>query len=321
MSALERPVVSWMRHHRATVSSEVLAADGTSLDQRKRLVRAGVLERVVDGCYGFAGAPQDELVRCAALCTSRPQLVVAGPTAGRLWDIRRSPRDGVVHVLAPPASHPCREPWVRAYRTALIHGDEIVTRPDGIRVTNPPRTLVDLTRFLPDLELRSAIESALNAEMCSVGMLQRTAERLATPGRPWARRFLGVLATRHPGAPAQSEWEAKVVDALVARGIRDLERQVVADVPGLGRVRFDAAVRSLRWAVEIDVHPEHVLSAGVARDKRRDRLTRAVGWQTERVSEDELRDRFDETMRQLVDSVARRRTDVAARTRAGRSPW
>ena len=64
-------------------------------------------------------------LRCAR---SRPQLVVAGPTAGRLWQIRRSPRDGLIHVLAPPHSHPCREHWLRPYRTALIFDDEVVRR-------------------------------------------------------------------------------------------------------------------------------------------------------------------------------------------------
>ena len=44
-------------------------------------------ERVVDGAYAFGGVDADELARCAALCGSRPHLVVAGPTAGRLWGL------------------------------------------------------------------------------------------------------------------------------------------------------------------------------------------------------------------------------------------
>ena len=137
MSRLGRPVVEWMRDHHATATTEALAACGVSPDQRRRLVESGVLDRLVDGAYSFAGTTPDELARCAAVCGSRPHLIVAGPTAGRLWEIRRSPRDGLVHVIAPPASQPCRAPWVKAYRTALVCDDEIVRRSDGIRLDIP----------------------------------------------------------------------------------------------------------------------------------------------------------------------------------------
>ena len=201
MASLDH-IIHWMRDHRTTISTAALDAAGVTTPQRNRLVTAGVLERVIDGGYRFAGAEADELTRCAALCTSRPQLVVAGPTAGRIWGIRRSPRDGLVHVIAPPASQPCRQSWVRPYRTALIHEDEIVRRADGINLTSPPRTLIDLTRYLSNDALSSAIESALHAQLCTTTTLHRLAERLDTPGRPWVRRFLRVLAGRAPGRPA-----------------------------------------------------------------------------------------------------------------------
>jgi hypothetical protein len=255
MSGLERAAVQWMRGHHAIATTEALAGCDVSPDQRRRLVQGGVLERLVDGAYSFAGIAPDELARCAAVCGSRPHLVVAGPTAGRLWGVRRSPRDGLVHVIAPPASKPCRAPWVKAYRTALLSADEIVRRTDGIRLTSPPRTVVDLTRYVSDSDLRSAIEDVLHRRICTAATLARIASRLDTPGRPWVRRFLRALGERHPGRAAESEWEIKVVDALVARGVADLERQVAVAIPGLGTVRFDAAVSSLRWAVEIDVHP------------------------------------------------------------------
>ncbi len=82
MPSLDSRITSWMRDHHATISSHALVAAGISIPQRDRLVAAGVIERVVDGAYRFVGARDDELARCAALCTSRPHLVVAGPTAG-----------------------------------------------------------------------------------------------------------------------------------------------------------------------------------------------------------------------------------------------
>jgi very-short-patch-repair endonuclease len=312
MPSLDSRVTSWMRDHHATISSHALVAAGISTPQRDRLVAAGVIERVVDGAYRFVGARDDELARCAALCTSRPHLVIAGPTAGRVWLIRRSPRDGLVHVIAPPASQPCRESWVRPYRTALIQDDEIVRRPDGIRLTSPPRTLIDLARYLTDEALASAIESALHNGLCTVATLYRLAERVNTAGRPWVRRFLRVLAARVPGRPRESDWERRVCDGLVRRGVSDLESQVKDNLPGIGNVRFDIAIPSIRWVLEVDVHPEHRTLEGQASDHRRDRRGRGRGWIVDRVGELELSADFEGTLDEILWSINERRAEVAA---------
>ncbi len=222
MSTLDQRSLSWMRAHHATIPVSELAHEST-FDERRAMVSAGLLERVVDGAYGFGGIAADELARCAALCGSRPHLVVAGPTAGRLWELRRSPRDGLVHVIAPPASNPCREQWVRAYRTALVFDDEVVRRSDGIRLTSPPRTVVDLTRYIDSWSLASMIEHALSRRLCTVGTLHRTALRLATPGsamgqaipsraraarpRCAGRITRGAARVRSPALPGR-EWAA-----------------------------------------------------------------------------------------------------------------
>jgi very-short-patch-repair endonuclease len=209
---------------------------------------------------------------------------------------------------------------VRAYRTALIHDDEIVVRPDGIRLTSPPRTLVDLTRYLPDSALASAIEWALSSETSTVATLWRAAERLNTPGRPWVRRFQRVLACRAPGSARESDWERRVFDALVQRGVHDVESQVTETIAGFRTVRFDVAIPSIRWVLEVDVHPEHRSVEGQGRDHQRDRRGRRVGWEIERVGEDELATAFDSTIDDLVVSIAKRRAEVAALTVAGLWP-
>ena len=319
MSSLDRHALTWLHDHHATISSDALRDGGISLDQRKHLVQSGLLERVVDGAYALGTVDVGELERSAALCTSRPHLVVAGPTAGRLWGLRRSPQDGLIHVIAPPHSHPCREPWVRAYRTPLLAEEDIVRRDDGIRLTSPPRTVVDLTRYVEPFALASVIEHALARQMCTVTTLVRTAGQLATPGRPWVRRFLTVLGQRHPGAAAESEWELRVLNALVKRGVLGLERQVWKLLPGYGRARFDLAIPELQWVLEIDVHPDHGLEGGAA-DKRRDRCARAIGWETERVGERDLVARFDATLDGLAHAIHRRRAQVEALRAAGLWP-
>lgn len=320
MSSLDPQTLSWLRTHHSTISSDALEQRGIGVDRRKQLVEAGVLRRVVDGGYTFTGAELSELARCAAICTSRPHLVVAGPTAGRIWGLRRVPRDGLVHVLAPPASHPCQERWVRAYRTPLIFADETVTRPDGIRLSSPPRTVVDLSRYVEDQALASVVEDAIHRSLTSVATLQRTALRLATPGRPWARRFLEVLDRRHPDAAAESEGELRVFDALRARGVAGLQRQVRVVLPGYGPARFDVAIPELRWALEVDLHPVHASPEGVANDNARDDCSSLAGWETRRLGELQYRTQFDATIDRLVASIERRRADVDALRASGRWP-
>ena len=227
-------------------------------------------------------------------------------------------RDGLVHVIAPPASHPCREPWVKAYRTALIDPEDVVTHPDGLRLTSPSRTVVDLTRYVDPFALTSIVEHAISSGLCSETAMERTAARLATPGRSWARRFLRTLASRHPGAAAESEGELRVFRALVRAGAVALVRQHVITLPGYGPARFDMAIPPLRWALEVDLHPEHRTPEGRARDSLRDVAAEGLGWRVRRVGEVELdRRRLPTTIAALVTEIERRRADVAALVGAG----
>src|SRR5687768_9726390 len=112
MTTFDPRVLAWLRAHHATISTDAMRAarDGDaplSQRQRRRRVGDGSLRRLVDGAYLFTGGLEDEVARSAALCTSRPALVLCGPTAARLWELRRAPRDGLVHVIAPPHSNPC----------------------------------------------------------------------------------------------------------------------------------------------------------------------------------------------------------------------
>ena len=69
---------------------------------------------------------------------------------------------------------------------------------------------------------------------------------------------------------------------------------------------------AVRWAVEIDVHPDHLGLDGTTADKRRDRRSRLLGWQVERVTELDLdADRFDATMDELAVLYRRRATGWA----------
>ncbi len=61
-------------------------------------------------------------------------------------------------------------------------------------------------------------------------------------------------------------------------------------LPNGRSLTVDLAVPAVRWGVEVDVHPGHLLLDGTSRDKWRDRQCHRIGWQVERVTELDLLD-------------------------------
>ena len=231
--------LEFLRTHHGVATSFELQQCGLSAPAVRSLVEAGNLVAVVKGVYRIPAVALDESARCAAICAAHPDVAISGPTAGRLWGLRRLPRDQRIHLLAPPASHPTVSSWVVPYRTAAFHPEDVVRRPDGIAVTSRGRTALDLARFVSVTDLLSIIEQVLRD---------------------------GKLDGRLRGGPAESHGEAVLGQALDSAGLIGLERQHRIDLPGYGPARFDLAVPSVRLAIEVDLHPTHDETAGRCRD-------------------------------------------------------
>lgn len=307
MAHLTPTALQHLATHHGIASTAVLEQCGLSRHDVRDLVEAHNLVAVLKGVYRSPAVPYGELSRCAAICASRPDLAIAGPTAGRLWGFRRLPPDRRVHVVAPPASQPTIAPWVRPYRTAAIHECDVVQRSDGIAITSRPRTALDLGRFVAGLDHLSVIEQAMKDGDHSEAEMRRVAADWVSPRRPWLRRYLEMLDRRAPGGPAESHHEVVLGDALVSAGVRDLVRQLSVELPGYGAARFDLAVPSARWAVEVDVFPTHAETAGRLRDSQRDAAAAESGWLVSRVVEADLGSSIGDTVRRLTAIYRRRR--------------
>ncbi|WP_040493056.1 AbiEi antitoxin N-terminal domain-containing protein [Ilumatobacter nonamiensis] len=290
-----------MAGQHGVVSSHQLHAHGLSTRQIHHLAQSGQLIHVERGAYATPSVELDELGRCAAVCLARPAVAIAGPTAGRLWGFRHVQGDRRIHVIGPPHSQPASRPGVAVYRTAAIHGDDIVLRPDGIRVTSRARTALDLARHLsPDL-LLSVMEQAMHDGNLSESEMRTVAVDWMSPQRPWLFTFLRQLERRVAGPAAESGPEVDLGQALEAAGVTGLVRQYEVELPGYGRARFDLAVPALRWAVEVDVHPVHEQTIGHTSDRRRDAGAVALGWLVNRVSRAEFRASLDTVVAHLVE--------------------
>jgi very-short-patch-repair endonuclease len=297
-------------HHGIASTNQLLAA-GMSRHSIRILLDHGNLDSPIKGVYRLPAVPLDELARCAAVCAAHPEAAVSGPTAGRIWGLRRIPRDRRVHILAPPASHPSHERWVVPYRTCAFHPDDFVHRSDGIVLTSRPRTALDLARVLSASDLLSVIEQVMHDGPHTSDEMRRVAVDWISPQRRWLYTYLRLLDRRLGGGSAESHCEVVVGDRLARAKVANLARQFWIDLPGYGPARFDLAVPELRWAVEVDVHPTHRETRGRAGDSWRDRSAAELGWQVERVDPDQY-ERLDETIERLVDSYQSRRTELGA---------
>jgi very-short-patch-repair endonuclease len=298
------------RQHGVASTAQLLDT-GMSARQLRHLQRSQDLELVLRGAYRTPSAPDTELARCAAVCAARSDVAIAGPTAGRLWGFRRLPSDHRIHVLAPPASNPAIARWVVPYRTDARHDHDVIERDDGIRITTRARTAYDLARWLGPDDLLSVIEQAAHDGRLGDGDFLDVAADWLSPRRPWVRGFLQALDRRLPGGAAESHPEVRVADALGRAGVRGLVRQHRIELPGHGNVRFDLAIPELRWAIEVDLHPRHRETLGIASDARRDRAAATIGWMTTRVSDVQYQDRFNETIAELAAAHAELRRRLA----------
>ena len=300
MATLSSSAHALLAHQHGVASTQQLLDAGMSMRRLQRLQHDGGLELVLRGAYRTPSAPVTELSQCAAVCSARPDVAIAGPTAGRLWGFRRLPPDQRIHVLAPPASNPAIARWVVPYRTAARHDHDIIERNDGIRITSRQRTALDLARWLGPDDLLSVIEQAAHdGRLADDDFLEVAADWLS-PRRPWARAFLQALDRRLPGGPAESHPEVRVADALSSAGVIGLVRQHRIDLPGHGEIRFDLAIPGLRWAIEVDLHPRHRETMGIAADARRDRAAGTVGWTTTRITKSQYDERFNETIAEVA---------------------
>jgi hypothetical protein len=287
------------RQH-GVASTRQLLDCGMTQGQLQRLQRSGDLELVLRGAYRTPSSRVTELSRCVAVSAARPDVAIAGPTAGRLWGFRRLPPDHRIHVIAPRASNPAIARWVLPYRTNAVHRDDIVERDDGIRLTSRARTVFDLARWLGPDDLLSVIEQAAKDGSLGNDEFLDVAVDWLSPRRPWVRDFFEALDRRLPGGPAESHPEVRVADALRRAGVRGLVRQHRLQLPGHGEVRFDLAIPELNWAIEIDLHPRHRETLGLASDARRDRAADAIGWRTTRIDKVQYDTRFNLTIAEIT---------------------
>jgi very-short-patch-repair endonuclease len=281
------------------VTQRQLQTLGLSRDAIRYLLKSGVLTPVYRGVYSVVPGQVSDERRLLAACLAVRGGVVSHQSAAAHWRLRRAPRGSLDLTVRAPRQ--VRLPGIRVHRVLLIDEDDVVLYPNGLRVTTPARTLFDLAAIVSPEVLVSASHDALNRRLCSPWSLAELGDRLMRQGRPGTALFRGLIATDAAAAPAfGSDAELLLAGALEAAGMPRLSRQFEVALPDGITVRLDLAVPADRFGIEVDDPEWHATATALQRDHGRDLMLRTEGWDTVRVTTNDVFQRLRSTAANLV---------------------
>jgi hypothetical protein len=154
----------------------------------------------------------------------------------------------------------------------LLREDWLVV--EGVRVTTPVRTALDLTCRLPRREAMAALDAFARAHGVTRQELQRLLLRyFRRRGVVQARQLVPLVDGRSESA-GESWARLEIID----RGLPAPEPQVWVYVDGVPTYRLDLAYRRARVAVEYDGEEWHASPEARERDRARREWLRAHGW-------------------------------------------
>jgi len=296
------------------VTKAQFADDGFDRNTLTRMLDAGRIVMVHRGVYRITTSPETFESRCAAACLADPTVVVTGASAARLWEFRHVFRPNTPELLVPHHANPISK-GVTVRRTNVLINEDVVQRPDGIRVASPARAWFDCATHLEDERFEMLTEHVLD-QHCQMPTLWRTVRRLHSRGRPGLARVRRVLSQRSDWQrPADSGLELRVLKALQKAGVPELVRQHPIRLPSNLTIHADGALPDIKWGVEVDHVTWHGGRFAAQNDKARDRACRSIGWLIERVTDQALADDFKGEIASVVEMyhlrVAESRPSVA----------
>jgi hypothetical protein len=297
----------WFRTHHGVINTTQLLGLGCSLRTLRRMVASGELRRVFPGVFIGRQWPDSQLQQFGAMCARDPDVVVAFTSGCHHWGYRRV-EDTRLHALVPHTSALSLD-GVIVHRCRQIDPVEMVQRPDGIRVTSPPRTLFDSADMLGLSAARSVMEQILHEGYCTLETIIDTFVRLRHPHRPGSRTMADVLASRPKWRAAlHSDLEHRVLEEVARQGLPPVVAQCPVVLPGGRTIHLDFGWPEWKLGLEVDDPAWHAGVEPSRRDAYRDRKAAVVGWHVLRVSKIDVQGLLAEAIGDVREVMAQRRS-------------
>jgi hypothetical protein len=271
------------------VSRAQLLSAGVTARQIEWRLRRKRLHRVHLGVYAVGHRALSHLgLWMAAVLAAGEGAVLSHWSAASLWRMRpgRGPRS---HVTSPRERR--NRPSITFHFSALPP-DEI-TIEQGIPVTTPARTQLDLAPLLPSPTLARMIDAA---GTCAGTTLATLCERY--PGRAGVPKLTKIVASSRP--MTRSDLEAELLDAMERAGLpRPLVNAVVEGFEA------DFAWPQHGVIAELDTYVTHGSPLAFERDRERDRKLTAAGWRVVRMTDRRPAEALADLRKLLAASAAR----------------
>jgi very-short-patch-repair endonuclease len=262
----------------------------------------GKLHRLHRGVYAVGHEALSWQGRLQAAVLANEPAVASHITAAWIWGLLRT-RPGTFHLSAPSRRH--RKEKVVVHFARLETDD--VTTVDGIPVTSPGRTVLDLApdKSWRDLGrfLRRLDDDELLDRRRVEALLSRTAGH-----RGNARLATALRAYKPETAVLRSDLEKRFRDLVLAAGLPRPQTNVVVE-----GYELDAYWEAEGFAVELDVYATHGSPTSFEADRERADDLLLAGIELIRVTDVRLDREPRETVARIAAHLARRRRTIGPR--------
>lgn len=268
------------------ITKAEIHALGMTRTTLQRRVDSGWLIRVGVGAFVLPGVT-DEWRAVLAAASRKLAGAVSHESAGQIHQMRAIRRGQL--VISVPTRRTNRFPGVRVHQSTDL-AEHHLTLNDGVRVTTPERTTMDLAAVTSDRQFRRIVSFAVADRRLDLDRLENLFVSLARKGKPGVRRLRRILEQVDEATP-ESELEVLFLE-IVTRSSLPMPTSQFSP-PWLVRIegRVDFAYIDHRLLIEVDGRRWHGDEAAFMRDRERDNLAQLAGWRTLRFTWADLTNR------------------------------
>ena len=257
------------------ISRAQAAGHGLQPPAISRRVHSGEWAHVLPRVYRIAAAPVTRRQRAlAAVLWAGDGALVSHAAAAVLWEFERVRARSV--ELWVPSNRKVRSESVVVHRgTRLDRADRTLLH--GIPITNPARTLIDVSGRLEDHRLLTITEDLIRRDLVTPDRLRARLSALRASGRPGGGRLEVLLDERAGDRPLESALEALAWPIILGSGVPAPVRQFWVTVAS-GRYRLDFAWPEIKVGIECEGYEHHGSRHTWGKDRARFAELGAAGW-------------------------------------------
>lgn len=258
----------------AITRSEALALGMTESTLRRR-VETGWMERASSGVYVLPWV-RERWFGMLSAAVHKLGAVASHEAAAQLHDMRSVTKGRV--VVSVPVRRSNRFVGALVHQSTDLTPDQLMVV-EGLAVTTPARTVIDLAAVLARSQLERVISFAVADGILDLDYITELFHRLARKGKPGVRNLRAVLSGIAAPSTPESELEVRFLGLIRKAGLPDPVAQYRA--PWLRSVngRVDFAYIHERVVIEVDGRRWHSGPDSFLRDRERANLAQLAGWQ------------------------------------------